>query len=279
MTFRYAFLVLEASEAECLLGLDFLETHKCDSMFSEMKLRSNRGTSASLFQRTAPVLSWHCPLMRVVARETSFIPSSHEAIFLGKIDLDDYTLLQKAGIFEPSQSFCEKQNVLAINTLTELQEDAVPARIINPGEDRMIYISSTLGRFTVLQDDTFAQNNIVIHSKPKHTALTKYDLESIFHEAKPVMHESSHAKFLQLLRDFSVVFSKDEWDIGKCDLVQHRNQVYPGSTPVKLPNRRMPMHFKSDLQEKLDKLLENELIEPCHSPYSAPAMLAPKKKR
>ena len=49
ITFRHAFLVPEASEAECLLGLDFLETHKCDPIFSEMKLRLNRGTSASLF--------------------------------------------------------------------------------------------------------------------------------------------------------------------------------------------------------------------------------------
>ena len=49
MTFRHAFLVLEASEAECLLGVDFLETQKCDPMFSEMKLHLNRDTSANLF--------------------------------------------------------------------------------------------------------------------------------------------------------------------------------------------------------------------------------------
>ena len=61
------------------------------------------------------------------------------------------------------------------------------------------------------------------------------------------MNESSHAKFAQLLRDFSIVFSKDEWKTGKCDFVQQRIQVYPRSTPVKLPNRRMPMHFKADL--------------------------------
>ena len=45
MTFRHTFLVLEASEAECLLGLDSLETHKCDPRLSEMKLRLNRGPS------------------------------------------------------------------------------------------------------------------------------------------------------------------------------------------------------------------------------------------
>ena len=41
--------------------------------------------------------------MRVVARETSFLPSGHEAIILDEIDLDDHTFLTKAGIFEPSQ--------------------------------------------------------------------------------------------------------------------------------------------------------------------------------
>ena len=144
MTFRHTFLVLDASEAECLLGLDFFETHKCDPMFSEMKLRLNRETSANLFHRTAPVQSWHYPVMRVVARETSFIPSGQEAIIPGEIDLDDHTLLTKAGIFEHSQSFCDKQNVLAFNILFELQDDAIPARIINPREDRIIYKSSTL---------------------------------------------------------------------------------------------------------------------------------------
>ena len=204
--------------------------------------------------------------MRVVARESSFIPSGHEAFILGKIDLDDYTLLGKAGIFELLQPFCYKQNVLAFNTLSELQEDAIPARIINPVENWMIYKTSTLGTFTILQNDTFARNKVAIQSKQKHTALTKYDLESILHQAKPVMNENSHAKFAQLLRDFSVVFSEDEWDIGKCDLVKHRIQVCPGSTPAKLLNRRMPMLFKTDLQEKANKFLEHKLIEPRHSP-------------
>ena len=70
-------------------------------MFSEMKLRLNRDTSASFLHRTAPVQACHYPVMRVVARETSFIRSGHEAIILGKIDLDDHTLLTKGGIFEP----------------------------------------------------------------------------------------------------------------------------------------------------------------------------------
>ena len=39
----------------------------------------------------------------------------------------------------------------------------------------------------------------------------------------------------------------------------------------------MPVHYKDDLKEKIDALMNKELITPCHSPYSAPAMLVPKK--
>ena len=120
MTFRHTFFVHEASEAQCFLGLDFLETHKCDPMFSEMKLGLTRGTSANVFHRAVPVRSWHYPVKGEVARETFFINSGHEAIILGKIDLDDHTLLTKAGILETSQSFYDRQNVLAFNTLSEL---------------------------------------------------------------------------------------------------------------------------------------------------------------
>ena len=104
-----------------------------------MKLRLNRGTSANLFHQAEPVQSWHWPVMRVVARETSFLPSGHETNILGKIDVDYHTLLTKTGIFEPSQSFSDKQNVVAFSSLSQLHEDAIPGRIINPGEDRMIY--------------------------------------------------------------------------------------------------------------------------------------------
>ena len=37
------------------------------------------------------------------------------------------------------------------------------------------------------------------------------------------------------------------------------------------------MHFERDLRQKIDKFLEHKLIPPCHSPYSSPAMLVPKK--
>ena len=41
----------------------------------------------------------------------------------------------------------------------------------------------------------------------------------------------------------------------------------------------MPVHYQDDFKEKLDAFMNKELITPCHRPYSAPAMLVPKKNR
>ena len=244
VTIRHTFLVLEGSEAESLLGPHFLETHKGELFFSKLKLRFNRATSAKLFHRRGPVQSWHYPVLRVVARETSFIPFGHEAIIPVKNDTDDQTLFATERIFETSQSSCDKQNVMAFNAHSEHQEYGVPARIINLGEGWTIYKSSTLGTITILQVDTLSQDNAAIEDKQKHSGITKYDIKSVLQQAKAVLNEICHAKFAQGNRDFWVVFSKDESDIRICDLVNHRMQAQPGSTPVKHPTRRMPMHLK-----------------------------------
>ena len=85
------------------------------------------------------------------------------------------------------------------------------------------------------------------------------------------------ADFRNLIDDKSDIFSINQGDLRKCDATSHRIDVKLGSQPMKLPNRRMPVHYKEDLKEKRDAFTSKELITPCHSPYSAPAMLVPKK--
>ena len=112
---------------------------------------------------------------------------------------------------------------MALNTFSELQGDVIPVCFNNPGEDRTIYKGSTLRTFTNLQHNTLAQNNVVTEQEQKQSAVTKYDLRNVLQQAKPVLNESSHAKFAQLLRDSLDAFSKDEWNIRH--LVQYKNQV------------------------------------------------------
>ena len=77
--------------------------------------------------------------------------------------------------------------------------------------------------------------------------------------------------------NYSEIFSINQWDHGKSDATSHRTDVKTGSQLIKLPDRRLPVQYKDDLKEKIDAFMTKELIKPCHSPYSAPAMLVPQK--
>ena len=57
----YDFCVLERSEADCLLGLNFLEKHKCDPLLSQMELKFVSGNSVPLYHKLASIRS---PLKR-----------------------------------------------------------------------------------------------------------------------------------------------------------------------------------------------------------------------
>ena len=41
-TYEHTFYVLIEAASDCLLGLDFLETHKCDALFSESNMKIER---------------------------------------------------------------------------------------------------------------------------------------------------------------------------------------------------------------------------------------------
>ena len=84
----------------------------------------------------------------------------------------------------------------------------------------------------------------------------KYDSKLVKNSIDTGISLETKTKFSKLINEFSDVFSKNEWDIGQCDVTAHKIQVEPGSRPIKLPNKRMPLHYKDDLQENIDAFLE-----------------------
>lgn len=79
-----------------------------------------------------------------------------------------------------------------------------------------------------------------------------------------------------LLTEFSVIFSSHPHDYGKTDLVTHTINT-GDAAPVKLrPYRTSPV-TQNILRQELSRLLERDIIEELHSPWSAPVVLVRKK--
>ena len=162
--------------------------------------------------------------------------------------------IELAAVFEPHERFKVDKEVSADHVLFNFFEETIPVMVTNTGDEAvMIQRDTKLGQAELVTMDEI--ENISILKNRKSPKLTnkkdaKYDLKLIKDSIDTGFSLEAKAKFSELVNEFSDVISQNEWDIGQCDVTAHKIQVEPGSRPIKLPNKRMPLHYKDDLQEK-----------------------------
>ena len=216
-------------------------------------------------------------VFRVVATETTLVPAGHTKILPAHIPNWKRPHVNLNAVFEPQRKFSTENEFSVPNILFNYSEEVVPIALENKADtDVTIYKNTTLGFSEVIPDGSLKGISPMPKPLPV-TQLSKYDLRHVTQSIDSSVPPDCRNKFKDLVQEYKSVFSKSEWDLGNCDAITQKIEVYPGAKPVKLPNRRMPLHYKQDLQGKLDIFLEKDLIAPCRTPYSAPAMLVPKK--
>ena len=135
--YQQQFFVLKSSEADCLLGLDFLEDNHCDAPFSRMKLRFPFSQTVPLPHSRKPLSGPSFEQLQVIARETTFLPAGHEFVILGAPLTQSFSE-KSEGNFQTSPDLCEKDQILASRSLC-LSREKIPARLIDPDEDVTVY--------------------------------------------------------------------------------------------------------------------------------------------
>ena len=162
--YQQQFFVLKSSEADCPLGLDLLEDHHCHPLFSSMQLRFPNSQTVPLFHSRKALSDPSPEQVRVIARETTFIPAGHEAVILGELLTQSFPK-KSDGIYKPAPAFCKKNQLLDLRSLCESGEK-IPARLIHPDEDVTVYKGTSLGSFSVVGPAEFAAMNRVIADLP-----------------------------------------------------------------------------------------------------------------
>ena len=75
---------------------------------------------------------------------------------------------------------------------------------------------------------------------------------------------------------YSDIFSKDEMDLGKTDLVKHHIAL-TNYTPFKDKYRRIPPHLYEEVRSHLKEMLDLGAIRKSQSPWSSLIVLVRKK--
>jgi hypothetical protein len=78
-----------------------------------------------------------------------------------------------------------------------------------------------------------------------------------------------------LINKYKNSFSLSEYDLGRVQRIKHKIRVE--SKPIKQNPYKCPMKLRPVLENKVQELLNNNLIEPSTSPWSSPIILVKKK--
>ena len=80
----------------------------------------------------------------------------------------------------------------------------------------------------------------------------------------------------KLLCDYSETFSKNDLDLGKCDILKHDIQL-TDSQPFKERYRRIPPHLFEEVKQHLQEMVEVGAIRRSFSPWASAVVLVRKK--
>lgn len=90
------------------------------------------------------------------------------------------------------------------------------------------------------------------------------------------LNSEERHEVIQLCKKFRDIFYNENCDLSFTNAVKHEIRT-TDDNPVYIKPYRHPYGMKQEIQEHIQKMLDNKIIRPSISPYSAPVWLVPKK--
>ena len=213
-----------------ILGMDFLLATKGVLDFQTMELKVNG-------ERIRCVdTEGNATCARVIVSETTRVPAGHEALVPGCVTgAKSYDGL---AVIEPAEkSEIADKGMVVARVLVRANEETLPIRVFNPGKMQCVVKKGTMaGSLTPVSEadvdhvTLLSQGAEVPRQVPDHlTDLLRRSTEGVDHR--------HHNRIGQLLCDYRDIFSADDDDIGRTDLVKHH--IHTGDArPIKERPRR-----------------------------------------
>lgn len=232
--------------ADGIIGKDFLKIHKCIIDYDEMALSFYlNGKNVSI------------PILESPSDDTITLPARAEVFRTFHLTKHDCPQFVNNLEIHPG--------VFIANSITSSQNPII--RVVNT-TGRILTVSRTLSHSENLSDFHVYSMNESTVNRSRVDILSK-----TFKKNSP---EHSHVKLLPLLEQYSDVFAVPTDKMTQNNFYEQKLRL-TDDTPVFSKNYRLPRSQRSEIDDQVKRLLDNDLIEPNQSSYNSPLILVPKK--
>ena len=271
--FPIAFKVIEGSQYEAILGLDFLDKHAKSIEPLAGRILLINGETVEITKRSCdadeqPVLC--CSIDTVVPPQSrSYIPCT----VIG-VTSSPSTIL----CLDDALQFTIETGLLVAHS-TAPSNDRTYAEVVNISNASVaVKRGSTIGTLEECERIPYSINKQSGEFVVNRAWQSSTDIElSDVGVDTAKLDESEQVQLKTLLNRYRHVFSGDDSIPGRTSLVEHHIDLKDGTRPFKLPARRIPMHLQEEADKEVQKMIDHGIVEPSNSEFSSPPVLVRKK--
>ena len=267
-TIQQDFVVADLGNCEGILGLDFLENNCCLMNFSSGVLEI-QGNSVSLSREVSRLCA------RLKTESAAVIPPRSEMFVWARLDQDD-DVEEVEGLVEGVGEFGQGEKMAVPRCLLTIKENRVLVPITNfSEEEKQVSAGTDLAR---IEGATSLSSISMSHSEEQDNDSSELPehLEEMVRRASPKIKAETRRGLRKIIRELQVCFACPGGKLGRCGLCKHKVNVQ-GNYPRKCAARRYPLAQRDIMEGELQKMLDNDIIEPSSSPWAANVVLVRKK--
>ena len=242
---------------EVMLGFDFLKSNKIQWNFDSDEL-SIQGIDFKLC--TAVNSGWH---RRVVLETDVRIPSNCE------MDVPASVLVRRLSVAEAwmTEATEIKSGICSARSLVSNKGMEAVVRLINISDT-----PTTLKAGMVVSD----LKEVQLTNATGTFSDSDSHLTEMLSRVDGTVPPEIRVKLESLVRQYSTIFSRNEFDLGKAVGVQHH--INTGSAkPFRQTLRRHPDRYLPIIDEQVEVMLKQGIVEPSKGPYASNIVLVTKK--
>ena len=262
------FIVADLGNCDGILGLDFLEKNLCMLDFSRGVMEI-QGKSITLVRENMKLCA------KLVVKKSVTIPPRSEMFVETTLNHGDH--IQEAdGLVEGIGAYSQGESLVVPRCLVVVENDEVSIPITNfSDEEKQIQADTVVAKI----DGAVTLSSISLANNEREEA-SSYDLpdhlEELYQRVSPKIKTETKAGLRRVLWELQDTFLGPGGKLGRNGRARHKINTQ-GYSPCKDHPRRYPIGQRQIVEDELNKMLEQDIIEPSSSPWAANVVLVRKK--